>query len=153
MNATRATDGAYNLVTLNVSAMAASPNPSPSVEPTPSPVSNPTPTPITASPTPSLNSAPTVSTGKLSGGRVGQAYTATLEGRDSNLGDTLTLSANNVPAGLSITNCTQVVNRDKKEISCTLSGTPTQAGSFTIQVKVSDNIGTFGTRDLKLDIR
>ncbi len=145
-------DGGYSLAPIILAPASASTEPLPSSTATPvaSPVSSPVSSPV-ASPVTSSNATPTITTGKLSSARAGQAYSELVEGRDDNADDTLTMTMSGAPAGMSLTNCTQDVSRNRKRIICTLTGTT--SGDSAIQFTVTDSKGASSTRTLTLNVR
>lgn len=98
--------------------------------------------PPTAAPTvtsvPVANSAPYfVTSSPLPGGVSGIGYSANIKAQDSNISDTLVVSMT-PPSGLRTRGCSQSVVGSVKEITCTISGTPTSTGTKTFTVTVSD---------------
>ncbi len=155
--AVKTTDGGYTLATITLATTQATtvPQPLPSVTPTvtaspvSSPTLNPAPSPTTTS---SLNTAPTIVTGRLSTARAGQAYSEVIEGRDDNLNDTLIMSMLGAPAGFTLNECVQDINKGRKRIRCTLAGTAESTES-TIEFTVTDSQGAVGTRAFKFNVR
>lgn len=123
----------------------------PSITVTPTVTNVPSPTP-TQTPVPSPNpnnSAPVIRTTFLSNGSVGSSYSYTLTGYDANGTDTLSMTAQNTPPGLSLGTCTSTKSGSQVRLYCPLSGVPTQSGSYQVTVTISDQLGasdskTFG---------
>jgi uncharacterized protein (TIGR03437 family) len=84
--------------------------------------------------------AVTLSPTTLPGGQVGAAYTQTLTATGGGT-PSFALSAGALPPGLTLNTATGA-----------LSGTPTQAGTFTFTIRATDNSGCSGTREYTLTI-
>lgn len=105
--------------------------PAPTVTPTPTPTATPTVTPTpTATPTPTVTSAPSFGTGTLADGAVGVGYSQPL-GVTGTGPVTCTITSGALPAGV-------VLNAS----TCTLSGTPSAAGTYAFTVSATGPGGT-----------
>jgi hypothetical protein len=117
---------------------------------TPTPTLTPTPTP------PPGNQAPYITTNSLSAGRVGKSYSSQVVARDKNK-DTITMTALNLPSGLSLTRC----NLTKPlwgllgytQLTCYVSGTPTQQGSYSVKLTATDKYGSYTSKNFPLTVR
>lgn len=78
----------------------------------------------------------------LPSGRAGIAYSTKVSAADSNSQDILALSSDNLPAGMTLGNCVSAVSTtNNKSVSCVLSGTIPDAGTYPFSLKVTDNQG------------
>lgn len=111
--------------------------------PTPIPIKKPTPTPT--------NSPPIITTTSLPIGSVKRFYSYKVSGNDGDISNNLTMYASGLPRGISLRNCYQSVVNNKKTIFCTLSGIPTNGGTFTIKFSLTDG-KTWASKSLKLTI-
>ncbi|MFC1710083.1 Ig domain-containing protein [Patescibacteria group bacterium] len=73
----------------------------------------------------------------------GKGYNANTVAVDWNGGDVLTMNISNLPPGITKGSCTQNITMDQEvspaeEITCTLSGTPTQAGTWRVDISAFD---------------
>lgn len=98
------------------------------------------------SPSPQLNQLPVVTTNQLPSGRQFQPYIATIEGRDNDPGDRLTMTVTGLPTGIRVTQCLDGVNLSgQPSISCTIKGRPTifslTAKTYNVRVNLQDNRG------------
>lgn len=111
------------------------------------PVPTPTPTPT---PTPIQNQAPIITTTSLPNAIIKTKYTATINATDANK-DTMSMTVTNLPKGMSKGPCTQTTNADGiRSLTCTIQGTTLSAGTYTINVTVTDQRGAVAKRTLKL---
>lgn len=104
------------------------------------------------SPTPAGNIAPTISTTGLPSGNTGVLYTANVVATDPNIGDSLTMSATGLPAGLGLSNCVTTTT-NQTTLTCTLSGLPTTRGRYSVVFTATDSAGATGTRTITLGIQ
>lgn len=89
------------------------------------------------------NSHPIITRATLPRVRVNSPYKATIISYDINLGDKLTSTVNGLPPGLTA-NCTQALNKPGtvEQMTCAISGTPTQTGIYNVQVETIDSNNT-----------
>lgn len=106
----------------------------------------------TPAPTPPNNVAPSISTTGLPSGNSGVLYTANVVATDANIGDSLTLTATGLPAGLGLSNCVTTTT-NQTTLTCTLSGLPTTRGRYSVVFTVTDAAGATGTRTITLGIQ
>jgi hypothetical protein len=100
-------------------------------EPTPTPISTPTPLPG--------NKLPIIRTSQLPIAYLAKSYSAVVEGYDKDMYDNLTMTVNNLPPGLSISQpCKSFVASGYKIVTCTVSGNPTKTGNFKINITLTD---------------
>lgn len=107
---------------------------------------------LEASPTPDPNNAPVIKTSSLRKGRVNTPYKAFVIGHDLDLTDDLTMTAENLPLGITFGQCKTKTQDDKKAITCTLSGKPSQAARKDVIFKLTDGEVTT-SHILSLEVR
>lgn len=112
--------------------------PSPTVTSTPRPSTTPTPLPTPTATTVVSNSLPVITTSTIQVGVAGSPYRSTVRAVDADTSDNLSMSAFNLPGGLSLQNCSQTVTSSGKEISCVISGVVNSPQTRTILIRVSD---------------
>ncbi len=97
------------------------------------------------------NYHPVVARANLPYGRVNAPYSARIVSNDIDLGTKLTTTVNGLPANLTAT-CAQGKNAagTAEQNVCTISGTPTQTGAFTIIAETKDDNNTSGLNMYKL---
>jgi len=133
-------------------------NPSPTSLPTQQPTLLPTQAP-TAVPTlaPTLppigdNSSPVISTSSLSTAYLNTPYTKMVVARDDDPNDTLTMSFQSLPLGLSQGVC-QLTNTTRTTLACQVTGTPQQSGYFVFFATVTDSYGASVTRPISITVQ
>jgi len=106
-------------------------------------------------PTPS-NNAPIISTNSLPYGQIGIGYSTNIIGYDQDSQDQITITARDLPQGLSISGCEGFLGIPEQtlpnRISCSLTGTPTQSGYFNSLFTITDNRGGFSQRTIPIFI-
>jgi len=122
---------------------AATSTPVPTLVPTGNPYSNltlPTTTPLpTLAQSP--NTSPVITTGSLVSGRYGEPYSASIRGYDADCcRNNLTVTATNLPSGISFGGCSQYIREEGKVIYCTISGTTPRSVTKNVVVTLSDGI-------------
>lgn len=90
-----------------------------------------------------------ITTSPLPNGSLGQSYTASIVAADKDAKDMLTLSLDTLPSGLT-KSCTQTQTGSRA--SCTITGTPRTAGTFTIVAAVTDGKGGVAKSKFVLNI-
>lgn len=137
-----------------VSTPTPTPIPTPTLTPTPTPKSGrkstPTPTLAAAS---QLTSSLTIQTTSLPQATAGQSYTAPVDATSSVVGDTLTISATGLPAGLAIGSCNNNGSFGGTTVSCTISGTPSAKGNYLPVFTVTNTTGQSASKSLRLQVR
>ncbi len=114
--------------------------------PTTPPITSPT------SPTPTIvGSLPVITTNLLPDGYVNKMYNFRIEGYDPDKNDTLSMSAENLPLGLSLIRCKNTL-KPINAIKCELSGKPSIQGQFSLVVNLSDNNGNKTYKEFTLNI-
>ncbi|MBI3955246.1 LamG domain-containing protein [Candidatus Gottesmanbacteria bacterium] len=128
------------------------------IEPSPSITGIPVTPSIIPSKVPSPTSVPTITNHPpvitstfLPKGQVGRPYNAIISGMDQDIGDTLQMEIVNLPPGVSKGQC-QTTNTRVKYIRCLIKGSPTLAGIYPVNVKLTDNFGGVATKILSLTI-
>jgi hypothetical protein len=126
----------------------------PTLTPTsiPIPTASPTPT-IRPTPTPTIapNRAPVITTSFLPSARRAKPYAFIVTGYDLDLTDSLTMTLTNLPPGITQKSCTATEVRGRKQIACSISGTPSTAGTYQVNISLKDNRG--GTTQKILPLR
>jgi len=87
-----------------------------------------------------VNAAPTITTTSLANGTVGVPYNGTLATSGGTAPLVCSLSAGGLPTGLNLSG------------SCTISGTPSAAGSFGFTARVTDANSIAGTQSLSITV-
>ena len=140
------------------------PTPPPTATPTQglTPVPLPSTTPI-PTPTP-LNHAPNIIADVVPVAIVGKEYGFKVTGTDVDIKDSLSVTAANLPKGVSLGRCKSAtvegpnpksdISRDKtlKIISCNISGRPTLAGVYLVNLTVKDDKGASASKQYFLYI-
>lgn len=112
-----------------------------------------TPTP-TVTP-PAENHRPKATKKSLPDGKVGTSYDAKkpfVEAADQDR-DTMTMTLTGLPVGLSMGNCTTTVQKDKSQIHCVITGTPTTKGKYAVKITVVDQFGALDTDQAQITIK
>ncbi len=125
-------------LTISVSA---SPLPTPTLTPRPS---------QSPSPTPS-NHPPTLSPTTLPNATINQPYSVNLVGTDPDTSDTLEVKISGLPSGLA-SSCSRLPTV-RNQVTCVISGTPTQVGTFNISVRLQDGSGANVNNRLNLVVQ
>jgi hypothetical protein len=80
-------------------------------------------------------------------------YTATITGSEANPQAILTLTAQNLPKGLSLTNCQPALRQTTMMINCQLTGkTNDTPGTFPVIFRLSDSHGATAIKTLNLTV-
>ncbi len=106
--------------------------------------------PVVSSPTPT-NHPPTLAPTTLPNATINQPYSATLVGTDADTTDTLNMSIRNLPSGL--TSSCRRSPTTKYTVTCTISGTPTLAGTANVSVRLQDSAGANVNNSLQLVVQ
>jgi hypothetical protein len=109
----------------------------------------------TFTPIPSIgNRVPVIRTSQLPFGYLAKGYSAVIEGYDKDIYDNLTLKVSNLPPGLSVSlPCKSVVASNLRIVTCTISGNPTQTGTFKMSVTLTDGVNTLISKTINAPIR
>ena len=117
----------------------------------------PTPSPISVSTTPTKpapkNSMPQITSSSLVSGVSGNTYNTTISAKDADVTNDLTMTISGLPFGLYQGPCNEQVTTSAALITCTISGTPTRSGAYTVTAKVRDNYGLTSSKSLTLTVR
>lgn len=81
------------------------------------------------------------------------SYKVNVSGYDINSADILTMTAANLPSGLTLGSCSQYLSSGRKYIRCTISGTPRAAGIFNPLFTVKDNHGGSRSTTMSLTVK
>lgn len=109
----------------------------------------------TSTPPPTPTSSLNIITNSFINGRVGESYRNFFYGEKSiyTTDPQLTLTATNLPPGLSVPNAlcgTSYPQGGAKRIECALDGIPTTAGNYTVHITLSDNLGNSISKDVPI---
>lgn len=126
-------------------------------------VSTPTPTPIptpTLTPTPTITTtskrnpveAPVITTSSLPKAIRNSPYAADIVATDVTIADTLSLAVVKLPAGLTISACSQIHSLGGTTLTCGITGTPTAKGITVSEFTVTDALGNKSTKRIKLQV-
>lgn len=117
----------------------------PVTRPATAPISHPgprvTPPPATSPITVPGNVAPYITTISLPKGSLGHAYSAQITALDID-SNTLTLTAQNLPASLVVTNCQTTHFWNASLAKCDIVGVPAVQGKFTVTLVAQDEVNT-----------
>lgn len=96
------------------------------------------------------NTSPHIRTKSLPKGTLGVRYSAIVGGYDDDVYDRLGMRISNLPAGLAQDDCTTDSSKSRAFIVCRVKGVPQAAGSFKIDVLLTDSKGGRGVETVKL---
>jgi hypothetical protein len=119
----------------------------PPTTPTPTPTPSPMPTP------PPAESTLEITTNSLGSGRIGRYYFKRTVAVEYESGSDLMMTAENLPDGLSLSNCYSIPRRNKTVETCYVSGMPQEAGEFEVTIKAMNQDDEMTTKDFDLEIK
>lgn len=104
-------------------------------------------------PDPKANKAPAINTYAVKAAMLGEQYSTSIVGSDTDIDDPLTMTIVGMPLGVTNTGCTKAYGEGQVQSRCILSGVPTQKGTFTLSVLLRDGAGHTVKNEIPLDVK
>jgi len=93
----------------------------------------------TPTPTKIVNNPPRFTNTQILSGAVGKSYYSDINAIDDDKGDTVTITVQGLPAGFMFGPC--AIPTGDNKVTCSIQGTPTKSGYFTIYATATDTRG------------
>lgn len=99
-----------------------------------------------------INKPPVITTIYLYQATYKRSYTGFIRGSDPNPTDTLVITAQNLPPGISMQPCLNYPAGNISYIACRIEGAPTKVGIYNVLITMRDSLGVTVTKTLPLKV-